>query len=220
MDHTIAEIVRACHTFERVSDAQMREIADAGCLRQFKRGAEIIGQETVSGEYFIMVEGQAEASIHNANGKKFVIDVYSKGNDFGINSCIPGGIELAAVFATTKVAAVAIPTHVIKRRLAGEGTIDGALLAASNLRVRQITQRLFMMAISPVSDRVKSVLAGAAQPMADGRFFIPGRIACEEIARKVGASNEMTRKVIQSFRAEFSIAEDALGRTIFPSGFF
>jgi CRP-like cAMP-binding protein len=95
-----------------VDDATLSELAQRGRRASYRKGNRIVSELEPGAEVFVVLRGEAEASLETARGERETLGKFGPGGAFGEMSSLTGELRSATVLATGDVEVLIVPYDV------------------------------------------------------------------------------------------------------------
>jgi CRP-like cAMP-binding protein len=95
-----------------VDDATLSELAQRGRRAQYRKNDRIVSELEPGADVFVMLRGEAEASLETARGERETLGKFGPGGAFGEMSSLTGELRSATVLATGDVEVLIVPDDV------------------------------------------------------------------------------------------------------------
>lgn len=174
----------------------LRVLAGRGEWRQLRKGRQIIAEGDLGDTLFIVLTGRLRAFSVGADGREVTYAHYGPGEFVG-EMGLDGGPRSAHVEAVqaTLVSVVTRPT--LQAHLEADPAFAFELLAKVIRLARVATVSLRQIALNDVYGRLKALLEGLAQPLADGSRLADPAPTHLEMSQTLGCSREMISRVMK-----------------------
>lgn len=175
--------------------AVLKELAEEGTSRRYKKRAQIISEGDVGVSLFILLEGAVRIYSQDEQGRELDFGQLEPVAIFG-EMALDGGTRTASVEAETPCVCAEVPYATLRRRLAGNPEFAFVLISTLIGRGRSATEAAKNMALKTVYQRVTELLEREAVAQ-DGVRWLPRPMSQQELANRVGASRDMISKILK-----------------------
>ena len=208
------DLLRRVPLFSTLTQAQAESVAAAVTKRRFKRGECIVEQDKQSYFLAIVLTGRARVVTCDARGREVILATMRPGDYVGEMSLIDNQPHSATVRAEVQTDVLMLGRAEFARCLPESSSMAYAVMRGLVQRLRQADRKIESLALMDVYGRVARALLEFAQPDAEGRLVIRGRVSRQDVAKMIGASREMVSRVMKDLedRGFIEMAED--GSTI------
>jgi CRP-like cAMP-binding protein len=143
--------VRRVPFLATVDDETLFELARRGRRARWSKGARIVSELEPGADVFIVLEGEAEASLETARGERETLGRFGAGTAFGEMSSLTGELRSATVIAVSVVEGLVIPDALFDELRERRPRVAAAL-------VRTMADRL-----AEVEHTIQDLLEGPAE---------------------------------------------------------
>ncbi len=202
--------LRQTRLFDRLSEADLRHLAQISDMHEYPRGEVILGADHDPERIYFVKTGRVKISTYSRAGKEQILALLEPGDLFGeLIPADPGGTVRVEAFATSIVCNLerALFEDVIRK------TPEVALQVIRVLvrRLRSAEQEIEDLALRDVPGRVASLLLriGEEYGQRDGRGIrLAFRLTHQDAAHMVGSTRETVTTTLTRFRDDGLIAVD------------
>ena len=179
----------------------VRALAQRGDVRHYRRGTLLI-QEGDSGDtLYIILKGRLRAFSSNAEGdREITYGSYGPGEYVG-EMGLDGGKRSASVMAVETSTCAVVTRTTLEAHLAAHPEFAFELIGKVIRRARAATVSAKQMALNDVYGRLRALLEGLAQPLAEGGFETTERLTHQEFSHRLGCSREMVSRVLKDLES-------------------
>lgn len=187
-----------------LSDREVGELATAGRVRRYRRGATLLTEGSVSSLVVVLQSGRVKVSSVTDRGDEVLLAVRSRGDLLGEFSALDGEPCSATVTALDPVEALVVGAAEFRAFLEAHPAVALQLLEMLTRRLRDADRKRVEFGAADTTGRVSSRLVELAdrfgQPTQHGvRISVP--LTQEELAGWVGSSREAVSKALRALRA-------------------
>jgi CRP/FNR family transcriptional regulator, cyclic AMP receptor protein len=187
-----------------LSDREVGDLAAAGRVRRYRRGATLLTEGTVSGLVVVLHSGRVKVSSVTDRGDEVLLAVRSRGDLLGEFSALDGEPCSATATALDPVEALVVGAAEFRAFLEAHPAVALQLLEMLTRRLRDADRKRVEFGAADTTGRVSSRLVELAdrfgQPTQQGvRISVP--LTQEELAGWVGSSREAVSKALRALRA-------------------
>lgn len=183
------------HT-EKRSLLWVRELADTGELRRYRKGSILIHEADVGDTLFIVLSGQVKVYCTDAKDKEITFGVFGPGEYIG-EMALDGGPRSASVITLQASTCSLVSRTKLLAYIAKRPEFALELLSNVISRLRRATTSARNLAFIDVYGRLTGCLMGLATLEEDGTQRINDRLTHQEIASRVGCSREMVSRILK-----------------------
>lgn len=182
--------------FAGPTGALLRELANLGVERSYRKGSILIHEEDTGDTLFIILSGQVKIYCTDKADKEITFGVFGAGEYFG-EMALDGGVRSASV-ATLQATTCALVTRTtLLGFIAKHPEFALTLLSKVINRLRMATSSARSLAFIDVYGRLRACLTELARAQPDGTQRIQERITHQEIASRAGCSREMVSRILK-----------------------
>jgi CRP/FNR family cyclic AMP-dependent transcriptional regulator len=187
-----------------LADREVGDLAAAGRIRRYRRGATLLTEGSVSGLVIVLHSGRVKVSSVTERGDEVLLAVRSPGDLLGEFSALDGEPYSATVTALDPVDALVVGAAEFRAFLEGHPAVALHLLELLTRRLRDADRKRVEFGAADTTGRVSSRLVELAdrfgQPTQHG-VRISVSLTQEELAGWVGSSREAVSKALRTLRA-------------------
>jgi CRP-like cAMP-binding protein len=205
--------VRRVPFLASLDDATLRDLAQRGRRAVYGPGARIVSELEPGAEIFVVLRGEAEASLETARGEREALGRFGAGTAFGEMSSLTGELRSATVVATGEVEALVIPDDVFDELRERRPAVAASLVRTMAARLAEAENTIHALLEGPVRDAVApqlSIRLGGVRRGSIGRAWrelVVGRkkdLSFLVFAGFVATLSLVRLGVYLSFRADFA----------------
>lgn len=210
-----------------VDDDTLSELSLRGRRTQYRKNERIVSELEPGADVFVVLRGQAEASLETARGEREKLGQFGPGSAFGEMSSLTGELRSATVMATGEVEALVIPDDVFDDLRRRRPLVALSLVRTMATRMAEAEHSIRELLTHPdeqVASTRASVVVGGVRRGSIGRAWRELVVGHKkDLTFLVFAGFVATLLVVRlgvylSFRADFA-PMDVL-RAAYTSGFF
>ena len=210
------DLLRRVPLFALLDDEKLRAVAEGTVRQRVPRGTIIVEQAHRSNKLFILIAGQARVYIADARRREVTLATLRPGDHLGEMSLIDDQPHSASVAAETACEVLALGRSQFAACLPRSNGLSFAILLGLVRRLRGADEHITSLALLDVHGRVARALLEMAEKV-DGQTLIRQRVSREKLAKIVGASREMTGRVLRSLERSGAICTRDDGSTLLDS---
>ena len=169
-----------------------------------RAGELIVEQFQQSNSLFILLTGQARVYIVGQRAREVTLAMLKPGDHVGEMSLIDDQQHSACVRAETVVELLVLGRDQFANCLPASSSMSYAILRSLSQRLRAANRQITTLALVDVYGRVARALLDMAQEI-DGHSVINHRVSRDKLSKVVGASREMTGRVLKSLERSGAI---------------
>ena len=181
---------------EKRSLLWVRELADTGEVRRYRKGTILIHEADVGDTLFIVLSGQVKVFCTDAKDKEITFGVFGPGEYVG-EMALDGGPRSASVITLQATTCSLVSRAKLLAYIARRPEFAIELLSKVIYRLRMATASARSLAFIDVYGRLTGCLMGLATSLEDGTQRIEERLTHQEIASRVGCSREMVSRIMK-----------------------
>lgn len=196
--------LRVISLFEELPDAEVARIAEMCVIRNYEKGAQIVGQQDQSNDVFFVLSGTVRFSSYAPTGREVIYNEISAGGIFGEFSAVDGLPRSATCMAVGDCVLARMTATRFHDMLVSNGAIATRLVELLVAKIRQMTERVFEVSALAVRERVRRELLRLAEggtTMQDGIVIHPAPTHYE-IAARIGSHREAVTREFNRLEAE------------------
>ena len=148
--------IRNCLIFSRAHPDTVEALARAAQPVSYSKNKQIYGQDDLSTDFHIILEGTVRAKSFSPDGKEVTYSDIDAGSVFGEFSALDASPRSATVVATTNVKALKFPASALASAVENDGKVAHAMLLLQVEKVRALTERVYEFSVLAVRQRVQS----------------------------------------------------------------
>ncbi|MEO8248877.1 MAG: Crp/Fnr family transcriptional regulator [Burkholderiales bacterium] len=191
---------------QRRPAALMRELAERGTERRYRKGVLLIQEGEVCESLYIVLSGRLRAFASDPSGKEITLGLHASG-DFVGETALDGGPCSVSVEAIEPSVCAIVPRETLTAFIAEHPPFALDLLAHVVRRARAATASARSFALLDVYGRLSRLLNELAEPQPDGNRRVPERMTHQQIADRVVCSREMISRLLKDLEAGGYVAQ-------------
>ncbi len=192
---TDMELFRGIDLFDRFSDDDFRQLADASDTVELTRSDVVFSEGADPDACYIMVDGRVAISNKSFDGRESMVAIMERGDLFGEMGLFDGIGRSAEARALEPSSVLRVPYDVLRSVWESSPELLWSVVRLLSQRIRSTDEALADAFFLDVTGRTAKHLLELAGE--HDEFEIP--ITQEELAGLVGASRERVNKAIASF---------------------
>jgi CRP/FNR family cyclic AMP-dependent transcriptional regulator len=196
------DLIRRVPLFAMLTATQVESLAGAVAKRRFKRGEFVVEQGKLSNALYIILAGRARVLMTDKKGGEVILATLVAGDYIGEMSIIDSEPHSATVSAEVQTDVLLLGRDDFSRCLIDNASMGHAVMRGLVRRLRSADNKIGSLALMGVYGRVANVLLEASAPADNGDLLIRDKIARKDLAKMVGASPEMVRRVMKEFEEQ------------------
>ncbi len=185
--------------FRGLDDADLTYFSHCIHARTLPAGALVFVEGDAGDALYLVADGAVKVFVDTEAGREVLLSLERAGSYFGELSMIDGRPRSASVMTVERTRLLVITRAAFSRCLARRPDVAYRVIAAMANRVRHLTDSVCDLATADVRRRAVNALLRLAEP-APGGWRIVARPSQQEIADMIGASREMTGRVLRELR--------------------
>ncbi|KNZ34002.1 MAG: catabolite gene activator protein [Methylibium sp. NZG] len=203
------DLLRRVPLFALLDEAQLRILAGGTTRTRVPRGGHIVEHQRRANMLFILLSGEARVYIADARRREVTLATLRPGDHVGEMSLIDDEPHSATVTAETACELLALGREQFAACLPQSNSLAFAILLGLVRRLRHADEHITSLALLDVYGRVARALLEMAEEVG-GQLLIRQKVSREALSKVVGASREMTGRVLRSLerRGAILIRED------------
>ena len=198
------DLLRRVPLFALLDDDQLRTIAEGTTRTHVRRGEHIVLHRHRANTLFILIAGEARVYIADARQREVTLATLRPGEHIGEMSLIDDQPHSANVTAETACEVLALGRDQFAASLPRSNSLAFAILRGLVRRLRHANQHITSLALLDAYGRVARALLDLAEDVG-GQLVIRQRVSREALSKVVGASREMTGRVLRSLERSGAI---------------
>ena len=143
-------LVRKVPFLSSVDDDTLRELAQRGRRARWSKGARIVSEQESGADVFIVLSGEAEASLETVRGERETLGRFGAGGAFGEMSSLTGELRSATVMAVSEVEALVIPDDLFDDLRERRPRVAAALMRTMADRLGEVEHTIRDLLEAPV----------------------------------------------------------------------
>jgi CRP/FNR family transcriptional regulator, cyclic AMP receptor protein len=177
-----------------------------GCIVRFvPRNVAVVRAGEPSNFAYLILSGRMNVSVSDEDGREAILSTLAPDDLVGEMGILDGGIRSANVIAATPSVVIAITTTDFMRCMRENADVALYIMRNLSLRLRAANRKIESLALVDVAGRVAGVLREMAEARGGGQAAAR-KCSNLEIAKMVGASQEMVGRVLKKLAAARVIA--------------
>lgn len=132
-----------------VDDATLAELTLRGRRATYRKGERIVSELEPGADVFVVLSGQAEASLETARGERETLGHFDAGSAFGEMSSLTGELRSATVLATGDVEVLIVPDGVFDGLRMRRPLIAVSLVRTMARRLAEAEQTIRALLVQP-----------------------------------------------------------------------
>ncbi len=209
----LASALRQVPIFSSLGVDELAAFVDRCRVRTMPRNVLVFCQGDPGEALYVIVEGMVKVFLSTSGGREVVLALERRGGYFGELSMIDRMPRSASVMTLRRTRLLVISRSTFRECLAAHPDVAYRLITGLSARVRMLTENVGALATDDVRKRVEAALLRLAIHR-DGVWRIPERPSHQVIADMVGASREMTGKVMRELVRAGRVCVTARGMTL------
>ena len=181
-------------------DANLRELAQRGDVRRYRKGTILIHEGDAGATMFIVLSGRVKVFCTDANDKEITFGIFGPGEYVG-EMALDGGARSASVITQLPSVCSIISRTTLLAFIGQYPEFSLQVLSKVIRRLRLATRDARNLAFIDVYGRLTRCLYELATEQADGSQRIVERITHQEIASRVGCSREMVSRILKDLES-------------------
>lgn len=198
------ELLRRVPLFALLTEEQLSAVGKGMVRRRLRRGEIIVEQMKQSNALFILLTGQARVFIVGERGREVTLAMLRPGDHVGEMSLIDDWPHSATVRAETVCDVLLLGRTQFADCLPSSTSLSYMILRGLVRRLRTANRQITTLALVDVYGRVARALLDMAE-VVDGQTMIAQRVSRDKLSKIVGASREMTGRVMKSLERSGAI---------------
>jgi CRP-like cAMP-binding protein len=214
-EQTLAKLA-SIPMFSDLAPDSLAELAKMVQLRQYPKGAFILGQNEIGTAMYLLISGRVKVSLAHSEGKELVLNYLEAPAHFGEMALVDAKPRSADVIAMTDVELFALDSRDLSAAIQLQPRLALSLIATLSRRLRHTITRLEDMAFHDATHRVMRVVLNIATASYEtrGASVVQG-MTHYDIATLAGTARETASRVISQLAREGIVTMK--GRTIVVS---
>jgi CRP/FNR family transcriptional regulator, cyclic AMP receptor protein len=194
-------LLRNVPLFTSLSEDQLDALATVIRIKSFAGGATIIAAGDVNDSLYVVISGRLEIIIGDKTDREIILTRLGPGEYFGEMELIKDGKRSASVISQEPGDLLVLSQHDFRKCLQDNFEMAMAILCYAIQRLREADRQIGRLALMDVYERVAERLLEMSETI-DGQHVITHKISKQNIAKMVGASMTMVKKVMKDLQAE------------------
>lgn len=217
------EIVRRVPFLASLDDATLSDVARRGRRGRWRKGDRIVSELEAGADVFVVLRGEAEASLETRQGEREALGRFGAGSAFGEMSSLTGELRSATVVALGDVEALVLPDDVFDDLRERRPRVAVALVRTMAERLADAERSIHELLLQDSAEEPPKSVRASAKRGSIGRAWrelVVGHqkdLAFLVFVAFVATLGLVRAGVYLSFRADFA-PMDVL-RTAYMSGF-
>jgi CRP-like cAMP-binding protein len=203
------ESLRQIPLFAKVSDADLRNIAQLLIERRFPKHRTIV-EEGLAGDYmYVIREGRVKVTKLSGDGREKILEELGPGDFFGEMSLLDNAERSASVKTLTETRILALSRSDFLAELRRNPDLAMAVIQELTRRVRQMDEQASSLSFQRVRDRTKGALLRLArEDSTRAGWRITPSLTHQQIADHIGSSRETVTRVLKVLKDQGWLAQE------------
>ena len=201
--------LRQIPLFAKVSDADLRSIAQLLIERRFPKNKTIV-EEGLPGDYmYVIREGRVKVTKLSGDGREKILELLGAGDFFGEMSLLDNAERSASVKTLGETRILALSRADFLNELRRSPDLAMAVIQELTRRVRQMDEQASSLSFQRVRERTQGLLQRLAREgsSSDGRRITPS-LTHQQIADMIGTSRETVTRVLKVLKDQGWLAQE------------
>src|SRR5262249_9477342 len=201
--------LRQIPLFAKVSDADLRSIAQLLIERRFPKNKTIV-EEGLPGDYmYVIREGRVKVTKLSGDGREKILELLGPGDFFGEMSLLDNAERSASVKTLGQTRILALSRADFLNELRRSTDLAMAVIQELTRRVRQMDEQASSLSFQRVRERTQGLLQRLAREgsSSDGRRITPS-LTHQQIADMIGTSRETVTRVLKVLKDQGWLAQE------------
>ncbi|MBZ0154703.1 MAG: Crp/Fnr family transcriptional regulator [Alphaproteobacteria bacterium] len=187
-------------------------------IRTAKKGDVIFYQSDESTDLYIIIEGEAKASLVDPEGNELILATFAQGDFFGEISLFDGRPRSATITASENSTFAVLTREKFLQAIKNDPMIAIGLITSLVRRIRMTDEKLESLVFLDVSQRVIKLLLEIGKGERDEKgYYKVKKLTHRELAAHTGASREAVSKALKVLTFRKAIREEEGYFLIAPS---
>ena len=211
----ILDLLKGVDLFSRLSDGQLKVIADVAQRRKYGKEENIIHEDdNSSSTFFLIATGEVKVYLSGSDGRETILAFLGPGDFFGEMSLIDGEPRSASVKVTTTSELVVIQRPDFIEKMRQFPDLAFSFLEEFSLRIRKANRQIGSLSTLTVFGRIAGTLINLAEErgvrthISDDQMVtkIPNKPTQQQLAEMSGTTRETVSRVFNSLKKKGVIA--------------
>jgi CRP/FNR family transcriptional regulator, cyclic AMP receptor protein len=191
--------------FANTAEPVLESLARRCMVRFVPRNAAVVRAEEPSTFVYLILSGRMNVLVSDQDGREAILSTLVPDDLVGEMGVLDGGVRSANVIAATPSVVIAITTTDFMRCMRENADVAFYIMRHLSLRLRAANRKIESLALVDVAGRVAGLLREMAEARG-GEQVTARKCSNLEIAKMVGASQEMVGRVLKNLAAARVIA--------------
>jgi CRP/FNR family cyclic AMP-dependent transcriptional regulator len=200
--------------FSSLSKKDLALLTRHATARTLPAHARVLSEGEKSDSLYIILYGRVKVFVTGSNGDEVILSLQGRGECFGELGLLDEAPRSASVATMETTRLASLSKADFKDCLAQHPDVAYNLLRLLTARVRELTESVRNLALLDVYGRIARTLLHLAKPEGDV-LVIDQKLTQQEIANMVGASREMTSRILNDLAAKGCIKMERRRITLF-----
>jgi CRP/FNR family cyclic AMP-dependent transcriptional regulator len=205
-------LLRNVPLFAMLPEDQLAVLTTVVRRESFVRGATIIAAGAVTDSLYVVISGRLKAIIGDKSGRQVILTMLKPGEYFGEMVPIDDGTRSASVIALEPGELLVLSKREFRKCLSDNFEMAMTMLRCSIQRLREADRKIGRLALMDVYARVAAQLLDMSETI-DGQHVVTQKIVKRDMAKMIGASQEMVSRALKDLQADGFI--DVRGNSIY-----
>jgi CRP/FNR family cyclic AMP-dependent transcriptional regulator len=192
----IVEVLLGTSLLGQVPDADLKAIADAARIRDFRRGQVVFTAGDPGDTVVVVISGRVKVVLHSADGGDLTLTMVEPGGMLGDISVADGGPRSTDAETLTDSRLLLIPQDIVREVCARVPAAANALSSSLAVTLRRLTESASDLVFLDLPRRVAKTLL--SQPR-DRDGLIQPALSQEELAHQAAGTRQSVNAALRGF---------------------
>ncbi|WP_296308915.1 Crp/Fnr family transcriptional regulator [Pseudomonas sp.] len=208
------ELLKRIPLFSSLSNNQLSILENAFVKKKIRRNYLIFKQGQHSDSFFVVLVGRAHIVTTDEKNREVILAILEQGDYFGEMSLIDGNPHSASVKAVVPTEILMLERQAFESCMPAPESLPYRIMLSLVQRLRAADKKIESLALLKGQDRIIQFLKEITCVADDGSRVIHAKISASYIGKNVGASREMSSRVLKKLKADGLIVEQPDGSHI------
>ena len=199
--------------FQGLPQETVDQLLSRGVQRSYPRNCVILNEGDEASSLYIVLSGRLKVFRADAQGKEFVLETLSEGDQFGELALLDEAPRSASVATLEPCKLLVLSKASFQESLARDPELAMQIIQTLASKIRRLTDTAYVIATHDVFGRLRALLTERAK-VKGNLMIVEERLTHQEIANRIGCAREMVTRVMRDLAVGGYIETDAEHRIV------
>jgi CRP/FNR family cyclic AMP-dependent transcriptional regulator len=210
------DLLKRVSLFSSLSDNQFAILENSFIKKKIRRNYLIFKQGHQSDSFFVILTGRAHIITTDEQNREVILATLRPGDYFGEMSLIDGKPHSASIKAVVPTEILMLERQAFDSCMPVPDSPPHRVMVSLVQRLRAADKKIKSLALLKGHDRIIQFLKEISFADDEGGMIIRAKISASYVGKNVGASREMSSRVLKKLKAEGLIVERPDGSHLMP----